>query len=423
MFEYFRTNYTWNLATIMTVGMGGQISEIDEACRELRALDEQPDAVALERWYQSWARLGDRIAALAANDENSGNEFSAGQKLLRAAAYYMTAERMMSHRDDRRLAVYKRMLDSFRRGARMRGDIVEWVEIPYDRASLPALFVPADVDGPAPCMVHFDGLDVMKELIYLSGLPAEFRRRGISTLIVDHPGVGEALRLRGLKGLVETERAATAAVDYLETRADVRADRTGIIALSLGGYYAPRAAAFEKRLQCCVAWGAIWDWHEIRGKRAVGKGGEPSVSNFAEHVCWVFGVETFQQAMEIAKGFTLEGVADKITCPLLVVHGENDRQVPVWTAEKTYQAAINSRSRELKILSMADGGSEHCSVDNWPMSHDIVADWVAKTLGGHTKHPAPHKARAISREKRNQDSRRDRIDAGSVLLPTTDVRE
>jgi dienelactone hydrolase len=89
----------------------------------------------------------------------------------------------------------------------------------------------------------------MKELLYLSHLPAEFRRRGVSTLIVDHPGVGEALRLRNLKTLPETEIPAGAAIDYLQTRSDVDPKCIGIIALSLGGYYAPRAAAFENRLK------------------------------------------------------------------------------------------------------------------------------------------------------------------------------
>jgi pimeloyl-ACP methyl ester carboxylesterase len=385
MFEYFRTNYTWNLATMMTLGMGGQMSEIDEACRALRQVSDRPDSAALEDWHQAWARLSERIAALAEEDAKEGFDFSAGGKYLRATAYAMTSERMMGHKDHRRLAVYKRMLDLFRKGAVLRSEPVEWVEIPYKDTSLPALFVKANGDAPAPCMIHFDGLDVMKELLYLSQLPAEFRRRGVSTLIVDHPGVGEALRLRNLKTLPETEVPARAAIDYLQTRSDVDPQCIGIIALSLGGYYAPRAAAFENRLKCCVAWGAIWDWWELRGKRGLNSSGEPSVSNFGEHVAWVFGVDTFEQAMEIAKRFSLVDIIDRITCPLLVVHGANDRQVPLWTAEKTYAGAVNSPNRKLKVFSLAEGGSEHCSVDNWSINHDYIANWVASVLGGRNR--------------------------------------
>ena len=77
--------------------------------------------------------------------------------------------------------------------------------------------------------------------------------------MVDHPGIGAALRLQGLPMNHDSERWARAAMDWLEQRADIDAARVGVIAMSLGGYYAPRAAAFEPRLACCVAWGARWD--------------------------------------------------------------------------------------------------------------------------------------------------------------------
>ena len=185
-------------------------------------------------------------------------------------------------------------------------------------------------------MVHFDGFDVTKEIIY-GAVAEEYRRRGISLLIVDHPGVGAALRLSICIPSPHTERPAKACVDYLSSRADVDPDRIGIVALSLGGYYAPRAAAFEKRFKCCVAWGAIFDFGAAFEAR-VGGTNEPSVPGFVEHAQWVFGTKNLDETRAITKQMTLENVADKITCPLLIVHGENDRQIPLWHAEKTYAA-------------------------------------------------------------------------------------
>ena len=176
----------------------------------------------------------------------------------------------------------------------------------------------------------------MKELIYLR-TGEEFRRRGISLLIVDHPGVGEALRLRNMPGGPDTEVPAGACVDYLETRPDVDPKRIGMIGLSLGGYYSPRAAAFEKRFKCCVAWGSIWDFGERTSMRLAGKGGELSVPDFVNQLMWVFGKDTIEEAAAVTKKMTLEGVADKITCPLLIMHGENDRQIPLWHAQKTFE--------------------------------------------------------------------------------------
>jgi dienelactone hydrolase len=384
MFEYFQENYTWNMATVTAVGMGGAISEINEACRSLRDASVRNDSFAQQAWFESWKKVAERVERLAFAHEEAGQHLSAGRKYLRASIYYLMAERMLPSRDHRKIQTYREGLAAFKKGVQFRNELVEWVEVPFQGKFLPALFSKVPGKGRSPCMVHFDGFDWLKEFNYLTSAE-EFRRRGISLLIVDHPGVGEALRLRNMYSGIDTEAPAAACVDYLETRSDVDSSRIGIMALSLGGYYAPRAAAFEKRFKCCIAWGAIWDWEERLSKRLAGKGGEVSLPDFWEQFKWVFGKDTVEEAATIGKQFTLEEVAGKITCPLLVVHGENDRQVPLWHAEKTIEATVNSPIRKLKVLTLAEGGAEHCQVDNAAMAVDYMADWAAEILGGNPK--------------------------------------
>jgi len=387
MFEYFPNNYTWSLAVMSALNRGAQISEVDEACRPLKEVAGikalTGDPTQQRAWFESWMKLSERVQRLGEADEAAGHPLSAGRKYLRAGLYYLLAERMPSHKDPRRLDAYKRGIEIYKRGLICRKEPVEFVDVPFGKHKLPAIFSKAPVPGRAPCVVHFDGLDVTKEIIY-AAVADEFRRRGISLLIVDHPGVGAALRLQGLPSGPDTEKPAGASVDYLETRSDVDPKRIGIMALSLGGYYAPRAAAFEKRFACAVAWGAIFDYHACVTDRLGGRG-EPSVPGYAEHVNWVFGCDKIEDTLKIIKEMTLEGVSDKITCPLLIVHGENDRQVPLWHAERTYEAAVNSPGRELKICRLADGGAEHCGADNGPLVVDYMTDWVAEKLGGHVK--------------------------------------
>ena len=383
MFEYFPDNYTWSLAAMQPLNSSGCIAEVDDACRPLKELSKRgddPDAV--EAWHENWKRVAEKVEHLAARDEEAGHHLSAGRKYLRATLYYSAAERFLNNRDPRKLETYKKFLSSFKKAIQLRREPVEWVEVPFKDSSLPALFVPALGGGKAPCMIHFDGFDVMKETIY-SRVGSEYRRRGISLLIVDHPGVGEALRMRNMYSGPDTEVPAAACVDYLETRSDVDPERIGIIAVSLGGYYAPRAAAFEKRLKCCVAWGAIWDWGQIWEHRLSGHTKHLPVPLF--QLTWVLGKDTDEEALEVTKKMTLEGVADKITCPLLVVHGENDRQIPLWHAEKTIEAAVNSPKRELKVFTSAEGGVEHCQADNQTLFIDYATDWIAEVLGGNPK--------------------------------------
>jgi dienelactone hydrolase len=381
MFEYFPDNYPWSMAALMTLNAGAVMSEIDEACRDLLPVAGANDDAANEAWHTNWSAMGDRNERLAKVDAAAGNNLSAGEKYLRAAIYYMTAERMCKSHDPQRIETYKHMLACFRSGMELRGDNMEWVEVPYKDTSLPALFVPAP-GGAAnpPCLIHFDGLDVMKEFLYLSGVAREYNRRGVSVLLVDHPGVGEALRLRDLKLFPEVEEPAAAAVDYLETRDDIDANRIGIAGISLGGYYAPRAAGFEHRLKCCVAWGAIWDYGPITEGRISGSGTALSVSHWEEHMNWVFGTNSVDEILDVTRRMTLEEAVPNIQCPLLVVHGGGDRQIPLQMAHNTVDNATASPRADLKIFGPEDGGVEHCQCDNGKLAVEYMTDWVANVL-------------------------------------------
>jgi alpha-beta hydrolase superfamily lysophospholipase len=133
-----------------------------------------------------------------------------------------------------------------------------------------------------PRWCFFDGLDITKELQYFHGVP-ELARRGLATLIVDIPGTGESIRFRGMPARYDTNVVGTAVVDYLETRSDVDKERIGVMGISLGGYYSPRAAAFEPRFKACVSWGAIWDYYAV-WKRRVDKAGFALGAGRSHHV-------------------------------------------------------------------------------------------------------------------------------------------
>ena len=388
MFEYFPENYAWSLAVMMADSCGGAIGEIDEACRPLRPYAGQPGAASAQAWSESWLRIADRVRAQADADARLGRTFSAGRKHRRACTYYMMAERQMPHADPGRMSVYRRMLDQFAAWQVAQEQPAERCAVPYEGTTLPALFVRAGPPG-GPCMVMFDGFDIMKETICLMDVHEDFRRRGISLLIVDHPGVGEALRLQGLKGMPESERPATASLDYLLARGDVDPARIGIIAPSAGGYHAVRSAALEPRFACCVAWTGVWNWGALFERRLKGALAQ-SVHFHLEHAEWVYGARGVEDVIRKMASMHLEGIADKLRCPLLVTHGESDRQTPVDEAHKVYEAAVHSPRRELRVFAPAEGGCEHCHVDNQTLGTDYMADWVAQVLGGHLGPAASH---------------------------------
>src|SRR5262249_48921869 len=148
------------------------------------------------------------------------------------------------------------------------------------------------------------------EHIYASGLHRALAARGVSTLMVDTPGSGEALWLGGLTARIETEGWATACVDYLVGRDDVDESRIGLAGWWLGGDYAARAAAFEKRLALVVAWGANHDWGAVQ-RRRLEREGERPVPHYWEHVLWVWGFEDVESFIEYADGVHLDGVVER----------------------------------------------------------------------------------------------------------------
>ena len=179
-------------------------------------------------------------------------------------------------------------------------------------------------------MVFFDGLDVTKEIQYFKGV-ADLVARGIACLIVDGPGNGESIRFRNLYLRHDTEHYATPVFDYLAARPEVDAKRIGVMAISLGGYYAPRAAAFEKRYACCIAWGAQWDYQKIWRDRfeRLARADTPSLSVAHQHIAWVLNVKSQDEVLKHLEPFKLDGVVQKINCPFLMLHGDGDEQIPL----------------------------------------------------------------------------------------------
>ncbi|KRB93529.1 alpha/beta hydrolase family protein [Noviherbaspirillum sp. Root189] len=384
MFKYFPTNYVWNLSVDLAIEMGARIGEIEEMCAPLQEASKQPDATGTQAFRETWSRMADKLCELAGEDEARGRLISAGDKYGRAAVYYMTAERLQAHNAPGRLELYKRFLSVFNKGTQLAGENCEHVEIPYGDSHIAGLFVRAEgVQGPTPILVQINGLDSFKEMKYRVGAPAWLAKRGISSLVIDQPGTGEALRLHGMHAVYNTEIWASKIVDWLETRSDVDAKRIGLEGVSLGGYYCPRAVAFEPRFACGVVWGANHDWRDVQKKRLAREGNLP-VPHYWEHVRWVWGAKSQEAFMEIAEKVHLDGILDRIKVPFLVTHGAKDSQIPLHWAQRTYDQLVNSPKRELKIFTDREGGAQHASFDNSANAGAYIADWVAETLGGRT---------------------------------------
>ena len=376
-FEYFPGQHMWSQGMMFGIEMqtwgAASISEIDQVGQRLRGHEGDN-----ERWWQEWTAMAKRIEGFGDEADAQGRRLTAGAYYMRAMTYYFCGERFIPQ-SDRKRETYRACLRCFEKGIARRWPQISRVEVPYEGTHLPAWFFKADVEGPAPTVVMFDGLDNAKEMsVFFGGV--EIANRGIHVLAIDGPGQGEALRLRDIPSRFDYEVPARAAYEAMAARPDVDPKRIAVMGFSMGGYYAPRAAAMEPRFAACVAWGGHFDYHEswVRRRKIMESGGTKlSAPRF--QLPWVLGVPDMDAAMKKLENYRLAGVAEKIACPFYCIHGENDNIVQLEFAERLY-AAVGSKNKTLKVLTVHDGGSEHCQEDNRQVGANLVADWLAENL-------------------------------------------
>ncbi|MEV4380961.1 alpha/beta fold hydrolase [Streptosporangium sp. NPDC049644] len=371
MFYYFPDNYMWSSAFNLALMAGGSLGEMNRWLSPLR--EGEPDG---EAWGKAWAGMAEQQEAQAAEDLATGLRRSAGLRYLRASVYHASGERQIPPGPEKS-ASYRASLDAFEKAIELAPLNVERIEVDSPDGVLPGYLIPARTAEPAPVVIFYGGFDVTKEILY-GFVEEEFVRRGISCLVMDSPGVGEPLRLRGVPSRPDYEVPTGAVIDYLETRADVDASRIGVMGISLGGYYAPRSAAFEPRIKACAAWGGIWDWGATWEKRWATRSKTVSVPWF--QLPWVMGTDTMEAGLERVRQWTLVDVLPRLTQPLLIVHGENDRQVAVEDARKAFEAA-GSADKTLRIFTVAEGGAEHCQTDEPDPARQLIADWFGRRFG------------------------------------------
>jgi dipeptidyl aminopeptidase/acylaminoacyl peptidase len=378
-FMYFPGNYRWSAAFINMLSAapygGSEIGELHKIGTKLKGKSADDD----EAWFTAVTEVADGVRAYADQFASKNYSVSAAHAYQRAANYYHMAERFRTPKDERALDIFQRGIDCFREFIKHTDYRIEIVEVPYEDGSLPGYFVHAEhsTSEKNPCIVYFDGLDVTKEIQFMRGVP-DLVKRGFSVLIMDGPGTGEAIRFRQKYLRYDYEVAGSACIDYLETRADVNADKIGIVAISLGGYYAPRCAAKDTRYKACIAWGAQWDYYQT-WKGRIDAQFKTSLSVPGHHINWILGVETLEQSLEVLKPFTLDGVMQEMTCPFLLVHGAEDEQIPLSDAQKQFDAC-GSKDKTFRVYTAEEGGSQHCQRDYLTL---VVADmwnWFEEKL-------------------------------------------
>jgi pimeloyl-ACP methyl ester carboxylesterase len=313
-----------------------------------------------DQWLQEWSRTADEHEAYALESEAAGRGRTAGEAWLRAAVNRHFGKFVWTLDPELAAAATFRSVEAMCNAHRHLDPGAERIEAPLDAARVVANLRRPTEASRAPLVVLIPGLDSTKEEFFF--LEEALLARGMATLSMDGPGQGET----GLEIPIRPnfETGVTPLLDAIADRADLDHDRIGAMGVSLGGYYAPRVAAFEPRIKAVVG---------LSGPFCFGETWEELPPMTRETFALKSRAATDEEARERAMALDLSGVCERIGVPALYVTGELDRLIPWKQTERQAQ-----RTPGGEFLCYPDG-NHGCS--NKPYrARPTIADWMRERL-------------------------------------------
>jgi pimeloyl-ACP methyl ester carboxylesterase len=369
-----------------------------------------------ESWYTEWNATATHFKRVADRARAQHHLVTARDAYYRIATYYRTAEFFLhgNPKDPRIVSTWRKSRNAYVTAARLDKRVhFETVRIPYDKTRLPGYFYgpksgSTSTSTKRPLLIVQTGFDGCQEELRPYAIAAV--ERGYNVLTFEGPGQGEVIRVQHLPFRADWEHVVRQVVDYAVSRRDVDRHRMALWGISLGGYLAPRAAAYDHRLSACVADAGIYSVGELLMK-GLKEGQEvPPTMTLTELHDWLLGnpaefndaiyamMQTStsvrwqnQQGMFVFRQptpalmwaqymqFSLAGLAQKIKCPTLVTWGEQDSNDPDGGQAHQLYDNLTCRKRIMGFSSEYEAGY-HCQFGAFALSFAKKFDWLDRQM-------------------------------------------
>ena len=208
-----------------------------------------------ESAFAAFKEAGDEARAQAQESLAGGHRESARQAYLWAQNFYDSATYFADgSKDPSRLEpTWEDLYDCWLKSLALFDPPIEPVSIPYEGTTLRGFYMRGK--GRArrrPLFILVNGSDGSLLDMWLWGA-AGGTARGYDCLTFDGPGQGYALWKQKLAFRPDWEKVITPVIDFVLSRSDVDPKRIALQGISQGGYWVPRALAFEKRIAAGIA--------------------------------------------------------------------------------------------------------------------------------------------------------------------------
>lgn len=351
-------------------------------------------------WYQEWFATANRLNQVGESMQALGQDVSARGAFFRASNYYRTAAFYMDApvNKNESIEASKKSRESFLKAIHSL-PYIHIIKIPYEKTTLPGYFLQSDLKN-APLLIIHTGFDgTAEELFFEAGLAAY--QRGYNVILFEGPGQGSVLREQHLFFRYDWEKVVSPVIDFAITLPNIDKNKIALMGISFGGYLAPRAAAFDQRIKALIANPGLYDFgqsvynnlppnlletyrtNKIKFNEMMDAAihQDNTASWFFQHAMWVFNAKTPADVMSIVQQYTLKDVANKITCPSLIVTSNEDSFDPNgYQARKLYNAI--QAPKTLLIFTPAEAAEAHCQMGAIAISNERIFSWLNKQLKG-----------------------------------------
>ena len=355
-----------------------------------------------QSFTDAWEETAKRVEAIAWDCLKKGHRVSAREAFLRATTYWGATTMYASSTDPRRRSSYEKERICFREAAKLFDPQIEVVNIPYENGrTIPGYFIPG---GPAgekrPTILALGGGDSALEEVY-GAWSVGAQRRGYNSLMFEVPGQRAMFYdYPDLFFRPDVEVPVGYAIDYVLSRPEVDPTKIALAGASFGGYFAPRAAAFEKRLAAVITLPLMANVqammteligldptkyppypHDLESRM-----GTQSFERFLAQgdirARFGFANASIAEWMEGLSEFSIEGHEQDITCPMLIIAGEGEFDSARMEKEMIqWQKVMNHPKSQIRIGTTAEGGEGHSLTNNFLLKNQIEFDWLDDVLG------------------------------------------
>jgi len=367
---------------------------------KLLAVVSKIKAGDFESAWAAYYQAGVELRTLAESAAATQHKVSAREAYLGAASYFSAALRFLDSTNDpeRMLPGFQEYAACWAATAALFDPPIERVEIPYEGGSLTGWFLRADTSRrPRPLVILNNGADGLELSSYVLG-GAGALARGYNCLIFNGPGQGDSLWLRKLYFRPDWEKVITPVVDAMLRRPEVDPKRIALVGISQGGYWVPRALAFEHRIAAGVADPGAWDvsapWLShlpaivraaLDGKDKaqfdqylqMGAASNARARGLLRFRMRPFGMASYYDIFHAVQEYNLAEVAGRIRTPMLITAPEGEQFFP-GQAQKLYDA-LNCPKTMVKFTS-EQGADQHCEVAAPGYRDFCIYNWLDETL-------------------------------------------